>query len=297
MSQGQGKDRDHLSELPQSFIKRSCDVRHIRAYKPELRFREYDIYHGCYCGLCEALHRRHGTAARWSCYDMTFLILLLTVCMNRRNQDGTTLYCTPVSQESAHTKRRDRLCRRYEHSAVADKCMDDWNDERKISRRAAAGMSSRSYRKIQQQYPEKCSVVRTQLEKLHEMEQNHESNPEIPAGCFGTMLGELFVWKDDIWADTLRQVGFYLGKFIYLLDAYDDLEHDRKKQCYNPFHQTDTTEPQFSQNCEALLQMMMSSCAAAFERLPILHYEEILRNILYAGVWTKFYQKKKEQEK
>ena len=95
-----------------------------------------------------------------------------------------------------------------------DKCMDDWNDERKISRRAAAGMFSRSYRKIQQQYPEKCSVVRTQLEKLHEMEQNHESNPEIPAGCFGTMLGELFVWKDDIWADTLRQVGFYLGKFM-----------------------------------------------------------------------------------
>ena len=43
--------------------------------------------------------------------------------------------------------------------------------------------------------------------------------------------------------------------------------------------------------------MMMSSCAAAFERLPILHYEEILRNILYAGVWTKYYQKKKEQEK
>ena len=52
---------------------------YIRAYKPELRFREYDIYHGCYCGLCEALHRRHGTAARWTLsYDMTFLILLLT---------------------------------------------------------------------------------------------------------------------------------------------------------------------------------------------------------------------------
>ena len=82
-------------------------------------------------------------------------------------------------------------------------------------------------------------------------------------------------------------MGFYLGKFIYLLDAYDDLEHDRKKQCYYPFHQTDTTEPQFSQNCEALLQMMMSSCAAAFERLPILHYEEILRNILYSGVWCR----------
>ena len=150
---------------------------YIRAYKPELRFREYDIYHGCYCGLCEALHRRHGTAARWTLsYDMTFLILLLT-----------GLY------EPEETKTEQRCIAHPFHknlhiqSAVTDyaadmsillfrdKCMDDWNDERKISRRAAAGMSSRSYRKIQQQYPEKCSVVRTQLEKLHEMEQNHES--------------------------------------------------------------------------------------------------------------------------
>ena len=87
-----------------------------------------------------------------------------------------------------------------------------------------------------------------------------------------------------------------MGKFIYLLDAYDDLERDRKKNCYNPFLLTDTTEPQFSQTCESMLQMMMASCAEAFERLPILHYEEILRNILYAGVWTKFYQRKKERQ-
>ena len=272
---------------------------YIRAYKPELRFREYDIYHGCYCGLCEALHRRHGTAARWTLsYDMTFLILLLTG-LYEPEETRTEQRCIahPFHKNLHIQSTVTDYAADMSILLFRDKCMDDWNDERKISRRAAVGMFSRSYRKIQRQYPEKCSVVRTQLEKLHEMEQNHESNPEIPAGCFGTMLGELFVWKDDIWADTLRQVGFYLGKFIYLLDAYDDLEHDRKKQCYNPFHQTDTTEPQFSQNCEALLQMMMSSCAAAFERLPILHYEEILRNILYAGVWTKFYQKKKEQEK
>ena len=120
------------------------------------------------------------------------------------------------------------------------------------------------------------------------MEQNGETNPELPASCFGTLLGELFVWKKDIWADTLRKIGFYLGKFIYLLDAYDDLERDRKKNCYNPFLLNDTTEPQFSQTCESMLQMMMASCAEAFERLPIVQDAGILRNILYSGVWAKF---------
>ena len=108
--------------------------------------------------------------------------------------------------------------------------MDDWNDERKITRRAAAEMFRKSYRRIQAQYPQKCKAVQAQLDLLHQMEQQSESNPDLPAGCFGTLLGELFVWKEDEWADNLRQVGFYLGKFIYLLDAYDDLEHDRKKE-------------------------------------------------------------------
>lgn len=271
---------------------------YIRAYKPEMRFREYDVYRGCYCGLCEALQQRHGTAARWTLsYDMTFLILLLTGLYEPAEQKEKCRCIAHPFQKSLHIQ-----------SAVTDyaadmsvllfhdKCMDDWHDERKLTRRAAAEMFRKSNRRIRQQYPEKSRIVQGELEKLQQMEQNGEANPELPASCFGTLLGELFVWKKDIWADTLRKIGFYLGKFIYLLDAYDDLERDRKKNCYNPFLLTDTTEPQFSQTCESMLQMMMASCAEAFERLPILHYEEILRNILYAGIWTKFYQRKKERQ-
>ena len=74
------------------------------------------------------------------------------------------------------------------------------------------------------------------------------------------------------------------------------MEHDRKKNCYNPLRSMAEHDPQFSQTCKSLLKMMMASCAESFERLPILHYDEILRNILYAGVWPKFYQRKKELE-
>lgn len=272
---------------------------YIRAYKPELRFREYDVYHACYCGLCEALHRQYGTAARWTLsYDMTFLILLLT-----------GLYEPEEQQEQcrcmAHPFRKQMHLRSEVTSYAADmsillfhdKCMDDWMDERKFSRRAAAGVLHHGYRLAQNKYPEKAKQITAQLDALHAMEKAGETNPELPAGCFGTLLGELFVWKDDIWENTLRDVGFYLGKFIYLLDAYDDLEHDRKKGCYNPLLSLSASDPAFHQTCERLLQMMMASCASAFERLPILKYDEILRNILYAGVWTQFYQRKKEYER
>ena len=52
---------------------------YIRILKPELKFREYDDYRACYCGLCEALHRQYGSLARCTIsYDMTFLVLLLS---------------------------------------------------------------------------------------------------------------------------------------------------------------------------------------------------------------------------
>ena len=52
---------------------------YIRILKPELKFREYDDYRACYCGLCEALHRQYGALARCTIsYDMTFLVLLLS---------------------------------------------------------------------------------------------------------------------------------------------------------------------------------------------------------------------------
>ena len=50
-------------------------------------------------------------------------------------------------------------------------------------------------------------------------------------------MGELFVYKKDVWEQTLRDMGFYLGKFIYIMDAYDDIEKDLKKGTFNPFQE------------------------------------------------------------
>lgn len=269
---------------------------YIRAMKPELRFREYDTYRACYCGLCSSLQEQYGTAARWTLsYDMTFLILLLS-----------GLYEPEESQKKcrcmAHPLRRQLHLQSEATTYAADmsillyheKCIDDWMDEHKISRRFAASALYHSYCRVQEKYPEKTQQITIQLQQLHTYEKAQESNPDLPAGCFGRMIEELFAWRSDVWEADLRKMGFYLGKFIYLLDAYDDLDHDRKKKCYNPLMTLANQDCTFHQTCESLLKMMMASCAEAFERLPILRHADILRNILYAGVWVQFYQKRKE---
>ena len=70
---------------------------------------------------------------------------------------------------------------------------------------------------------------------MSEYEKAQETNIDKPAEQFGILLGEVAAMKDDEWSDELRVLGNNLGRFIYLLDAYDDLEKDEKKNNYNVF--------------------------------------------------------------
>ena len=88
-------------------------------------------------------------------------------------------------------------------------------------------------------------------------------------GCFGNIMAEIFACRQDEWEENLRIMGFFLGKFIYLLDAYEDVEKDEKNGCYNPFSSR-RKEEGFDDEVLTILRMMMAECSRAFEKLPIL---------------------------
>ena len=102
-------------------------------------------------------------------------------------------------------------------------------------------------------------------------------------------MGELFAWKQDEWYNELKTLGYYMGKFIYLMDAYEDLDKDEKKGCYNPLrYLKQENDKDFETLCRLMMTSMISESAKSFERLPILLHADILRNILYSGVWSKY---------
>ena len=92
--------------------------------------------------------------------------------------------------------------------------------------------------------------------------------------------------------------GLFLGKFIYLLDAYEDIEEDIKKNNYNPLKDR-YQSPEFEDDIHTILTMMIAECCKAFEQLPIIEHVDILRNILYSGVWCRYQvvREKREKEK
>ena len=107
------------------------------------------------------------------------------------------------------------------------------------------------------------------------------------SGCFGELMAELFDYKQDHWSPELRSLGFHLGKFIYLMDAYDDLARDKRKGAYNPL-KTMSEQPGYEEEMREIFELLLARCAKCFERLPCVEDADLLRNILYSGVWLKY---------
>ena len=264
---------------------------YICVNEQELKLREYTAYRGFYCGLCRNLHLRYGRIAQLMLnYDLTFLAILMTG-LYEPQQQMTQHRCIP------HPVMKHLHIENEAVSYAADMCVmlswqklaDDWKDERKYPQLAAATLLKKAYRKLRTEYPRQARALEKNIRLLSEAEKEGRTDIDYVAGLTGRFLGEIFVWKEDEWQNDLREMGFYLGKFIYLMDAIEDVEKDRKRGSYNLFSDyPDIWQADTEQRNRELLTGMMAESSKAFERLPVIEYAEIIRNILYSGVWCRY---------
>lgn len=314
--------------------------------KPELKFREFDVYRAYYCGLCHSLSKRHGLSGQLTLsYDMTFLVILLS-SLYEPEHSVTSKRCI------VHPLKRQNIISSEFTDYVADmnvilsyfKCLDDWHDDRSVLKLAYSKLlkkgsigknlnnvhatsdstddgsvtatqssavndgsvtatqpnsdsnnqnsyftddSGHLHISPDYSYKNKIEAISSLLDELGTREKMNETNVDVVAGLFGRIMQILFVPFDDIYAKGLGRMGFYLGKFIYIMDAFDDVEDDVKKGHYNVFSNC-YTDPDFETHVKDMLTMMMAECSDAFEMLPAVDNADILRNILYSGVWNSY---------
>lgn len=283
---------------------------YVNVYKPELKMKDFYKYKAYYCGLCKTLKDSYGRFGQMTLsYDMTFLILLLTSLYESETvklQNRCLVH--PVKKHDSLVNEITGYVAAMNIALTYHHLRDDWKDEKNPAGLAGAGMLKGYYKKISRQYPRQCRAIEDSLAALGQCEMRNETNIDLVSRCFGELMAELFVYRQDRWEEGLRKIGFYLGKYIYILDAYDDMEKDRKHNSYNPLLQeqknnecaTQATlmlRENLDEECRRILTMMMAECTKEFEKLPCLLDIDILRNILYDGVWTKFDEIQKERNK
>ena len=277
---------------------------YININQKELSKESRRIYQSYYCGLCQKLKTNCGTKGQMLLsYDLTFLIVLLTGLYELENEQiEFTCPLHPTKKRTAFMNAATDYAADMNLILAYQNLLDDWKDEKSYTKKAFVKILDKDYTRIMSKYPRQVAAVEAFMKKTEEVEKNNETNLDLVAGLTGEMLGEVLCWREDEWSDELRTLGFYMGKFIYLMDAYEDYEEDRKKKSYNPLIQMEKeNEQEFNTFCRLLLTSMMSECARSFERLPILLHADILRNILYSGVWSRYeyiqLKKKKQEEK
>lgn len=262
--------------------------------KKELNKEELSRYQSVYCGLCRAIKTRYGQLERMTLnFDMTFLALMLNA-LYEENNESKPIHCPfhPFKAQSIFYNKYIDYAADMTILLSYYKCVDDWEDEAKRSGKLYAGFLKKDLDKIKKAYPRQANCVKESLQKINELERVPQSIPDDIVNWSGKMLSEIFVYEEDFWSDSLRQFGYELGRFIYLMDAVLDYEQDIKKNTYNPLVvmnvQPDGIMP--------ILEQAIGAATAEFEKLPIVQDEGIMRNILYGGVWQMYNAKMKRKD-
>lgn len=295
---GHGKVEIHCPKCGEYFTRKSQRINlfgYIITNHEKLTEDQQETYHSFYCGLCFGLSKKYGkTFSMLLNNDMTFLTVVLTGL--EEPESTLTIRKCPI-----HLRRKQNVSQNMYTDYAVDmtvllsyyKALDDEQDEHSHSRfRKKLETPMESIRKT---YPSQSKGVEEALKKIAQYEKENSTDLDALCNASGDMVQAIFSCPNISFRKEMEGLGHALGKFIYLMDAYDDLDEDIKKDRFNPLKQR-AQEEDFDAKIESYLELFLSEAADCFERMPILEYSDIIRNILYSGVWTRFEQIKAKKE-
>ncbi|ODN30494.1 DUF5685 family protein [Fervidobacterium thailandense] len=275
---------------------------YVRPVRMELKIREWLEFRKFYCGVCVAV-RKHGFLARFFLsYDSVFFAILLAALNSGRkglNEERHFCWLTlkPVRIFTGES---------VENSASAFalllkyKLLDDAVDGRSLIKRFLSGLIHSKGLKM---WEEMKIVVVRHLETLKEVELRKSSDLDEAATVFGNLTAAIFksVASDENQALVMEHLGRHLGMWIYLLDAYNDLEEDLKKGSYNPvlefyksrflmeWENSRTLDPEDIKQrtlnvIREKLYGYLDQVWKAYDLLVLKDFKSILDNIVYFGL-------------
>ena len=259
---------------------------YVTIYHKGLEKPELDRYQAYYCGLCRTLGQKYGLPGQLTLsYDLAFIAILHSALYEPQTQFSAGR-CAPHP-----IKARPRAANEFLDYA-ADmtialayfKALDDWQDDRSLPGGLTAQLLKKRYEAVRADYPRQCADLEKNLRTLSEVEAAQSDSPDAAANCFGALMASLFVREEDYWSRTLRLFGASLGRFIYMVDAACDYDADTRKHSYNPV----LLMGRQPEDMRDVLTLLLGDASAAFESLPIVSDADILRNILYEGVWQSY---------
>lgn len=267
----------------------------IRPVKEELRVREVDRFQEVYCGLCHAIRARYGRFhTLFLSYDMTFFALVLGCTA----EDG----CTESCRCDASPFRRRRVCR---GSAAVEwaadisvllnyhKLRDSVRDEtglRRLGARVLLRLAARGYRRAAERLPEADSEIAACINDLARLEKEGCPSIDRAADTTARLLAAAVPPTGDAQERILRQLFYHTGRWVYLIDACEDLAEDLASGSYNPvalrFGLRSAELSAAREPLERTLERSLVDICTAFDLLGARRDAGLIENIIWLGLPT-----------
>lgn len=271
---------------------------YVTVSKEQLTEDEYDTFCSYYCGLCKAIGKKVSQISRLGLsYDITFLALVLSSLEN----DDIVIEKSSCIAHPIKKRLKIKNSKAIDYAACTGvilsylKLRDDFMDERNI--KAFFGMIGmhRGYKKSASKYFEQSEVINKQIEILSKCEKCKCESIDEAADAFAKILEFLFV-PDFIYDSKERRIlswmGYNLGRWIYIMDAYNDIEDDFKTKSYNPLLAGKDCSPD-EIKAEKIHEIVLSltftleNIASAFELLNFKRNESLIGKIIYTSLKQK----------
>jgi hypothetical protein len=275
---------------------------YIQPEKPELKIKEYELFRAYYCGVCKSIGKRFGQIKRLALtYDSAFLAILLSA-VDGGVPEIKKERCIAHQINRRHVVKNNSI---VDYSADINILLAYYNLEDKNFDKDSAVYGpavlffKRAAGKVKAKYPEKCREIESRLAELRRLEKEMCPSMDRAAEPFAKLMEEVMVYpplcKDANNEKILRWIGYNLGKWVYIIDAYNDLTEDIKKKNYNPLlyqfgyggEELENFKDRIRERVEFNLTHSLSQVSKAYELIKIKSNKGILENIIYLGLLRK----------
>lgn len=269
---------------------------YVKIERAELRVREYEYYRAAYCGLCRSMGKCTGQCSRLTLsYDIAFLAQVRMALVGTVPQFKKRRCMVHPFRARMMMEQNAELSFAADASALLayEKCRDDVADKRGFGKLVAVVkkiLLRSAYCRARKRHPSLAARLREKLTALAALEGERRATVDEPAAIFGEILAALF--GDELPHEAARvakALGMKIGRFIYILDAIDDIERDGKSGNYNPvlllFGAKPTAEQK--QMLEDALLSLLDDAATALDLVEegtLFARRAVLENILYLGM-------------
>ena len=272
---------------------------YVRTMDAELKVKEHELYRATYCGLCRSMGKCTGQCSKMTLnYDFVFLALTrYAISPCKVSFRARRCLAHPFVKRSS-MEQNEILDYCSAASAILNyqKVLDDLNDEKGLKKLRAAllfpfvAYSRKKAIKKDPALRQLDESISKKLESLSMIEKSEQIGVDIPAACFGDILGEIMSFGlDGTDARIAFELGKHVGAWIYIADALDDMREDAKKGRYNPLLKLYGGRIPNGDELSMIYDATKNKLFAAESAFDLIDTDDegiknILSNILYIGI-------------